>query len=129
MFKKKWQTGFGVLLAIILALTTPGSLAVFAESSVLTQPTDTVKRIEVQLNDDYFNPKVITIQNGKKTTLILKNVGNKEHSFTVEKLGIDTEVKPREVKTITVEPKMAGTYNLICRYHFREGMVGKVTVK
>jgi plastocyanin len=129
MFVKKWLPGLVVLLAMFVVVTTQGSLGVFAESGVVTQPMETVKAIEVELNDDYFNPKVITISNGRTTTLILKNKGKKEHTFTVEKLGIDAEVQPRKEKTITVNPKQPGTYELICRYHFNEGMVGKVIVK
>ncbi|MDQ0857685.1 cupredoxin domain-containing protein [Bacillus sp. V2I10] len=129
MSVKKWVTGLVVVLAIVVVVTTLGSFGVFAESSVVTQPMDTVKSIEVELNDDYFNPKVITIPNGTTTTLILKNKGKKEHTFTVEKLGIDAEVQPGKEKNITVKPKQPGTYELICRYHFQEGMVGKVIVK
>lgn len=129
MYLKKWLTGLVVLLAMIVVMSTSGSLYVFAESDVLTQPVEKVKTIEVGLHDDYFNPKSITIPNGQTTTLILKNQGKKEHTFTVEKLGIDTEVQPGKVKTITVTPKNPGTYELICRYHFQEGMVGKVIVR
>jgi plastocyanin len=129
MSVKKWLTGLVVLLAMIVVVTNPGSLSVFAESGVLTQPIESVKAIEVELNDDYFNPKVITIPNGRTTTLILKNTGTKKHTFTVEKLGIDVEVQRGKEKTITVDPKKTGTYDLICRYHLQEGMVGKVIVK
>ena len=129
MFVKKWLTGLVVLLAMIVVWTTQGPLGVFAESSVKTQPTETVNVIEVKLNDDYFTPEVITLLNGKTTQLKLKNEGKKEHTFTVKKLGIDAEVKPGQEKTITVTPKNPGTYELICRYHFNEGMVGKVIVK
>ncbi len=126
---KKWLIGIVVLFAMIMVVITPGSLSVFAESGAVTQPMETVKAIEVELNDDYFNPKVITIPNGRTTTLILKNQGNKEHTFTVEKLGIDAEVQPGKEKTITVKPEKPGTYELICRYHVREGMVGTVIVQ
>ncbi|MFD3445557.1 cupredoxin domain-containing protein [Microbacteriaceae bacterium 4G12] len=129
MSVKKWLTGLFVLLAMIVVVTISGSLSVFAESSVVTQPSESVKVIEVELNDDYFNPKVITIPIGRTTTLILKNQGKKEHTFTVEKLRIDVEVQPGKEKTITVKPKMSGTYELICRYHFQKGMDGKVIVK
>ncbi|MFS0777341.1 cupredoxin domain-containing protein [Neobacillus sp. 3P2-tot-E-2] len=129
MSVKKWLSGLMVLLAMIVIVTTSGSLGVFAESRVATHPMETVKAIEVQLNDDYFNPKVITIPNGSTTTLLLKNVGKKEHTFTVKELGIDAEVQPGKEKTITVKPEKPGTYELICRYHFNEGMVGKVIVK
>jgi plastocyanin len=125
MYVKKWVTG----VVVLVAMTILGSLGVFAESDVVNQPMETVKTIEVELSDDYFNPKVITIPNGTTTTLILKNKGKKEHTFTVEKLGIDAEIQPGEEKTITVKPNQPGTYELICRYHFQEGMVGKVIVK
>lgn len=127
MSVKKWVTGLVVMLATIVVVTTLGSFGVSAESRVVTQPA--VKSIEVELNDDFFNPEVITIPNGTATTLILKNKGKKEHTFTVEKLGIDAEVQAGKEKTITVHPKQPGTYELKCRYHFQEGMVGKVIVE
>jgi plastocyanin len=126
MSMKKWVTGWAVLLTIVV--TTLGSHSVYAESGIVSQPSETVKAIEVELNDDNFNPRVITIPNGTTTSLILKNKGVKNHTFTVEKLGIDVEVQPGNEKTITVKPQQPGTYELICRYHFREGMVGKVIV-
>jgi len=121
---KNWLTGLVVLFAMVIGVITSGSLSVLAESDVVRQ-----KAMEVQLNDDYFNPETITIPSGKTTTLILENEGQKEHTFTVEKLGIDAEVQPGKEKTITVKPQNPGTYELICRYHFNSGMVGKVIVK
>jgi len=129
MSVRKWLTRFVVLLAMILVVTSAGTLSVFAESGVEPQNFKSVKAIEVKLYDDAFNPKVITIPSGKTTTLKLKNEGKKEHTFTVEKLSIDVEVQPGQEKSITVNPKNTGTYDLICRYHFQEGMVGKVIVK
>jgi plastocyanin len=129
MSVKKWVAGLVVVLAMVVVVTTQGSLGVFAESGVGFQPLETVKSIEVELNDDFFNPKDITIPNGTTTTLILKNKGKKEHTFTVEKLGIDAEVQPGKEKNITIKPQQPGTYELICRYHFQQGMVGKVIVK
>jgi len=123
---KKWLIGFVFLLAMTVVVTNPGSLSVFAKSSGVTQP---MNAIEVEMNDDYFNPKVITIPNEKTTTLILKNKGKKEHTFTVEKLKIDVEVQPGKEKTITLKPKNPGTYELICRYHFQQGMIGQVIVE
>jgi uncharacterized cupredoxin-like copper-binding protein len=129
MSAKKRVVKLFVLLAMIVVVTTLGSISVFAEFGGVTQPIETAKVIKVELNDDYFNPKVITIQNGTTTTLLLKNKGKKEHTFTVEKLGIDAEIQPGKEKTITVNPKQPGTYELICRYHFQNGMVGKVIIK
>jgi plastocyanin len=129
MSVKKWVTGLVILLAMAVGGTFLGTIGVSAESMGQIQPSETVKTIEVDLNDNKFNPSVITIPNGMTTTLILKNKGVKEHTFTVEQLGIDVEIQPGQEKTITVQPKQAGTYELICRYHFREGMIGKVIVQ
>jgi plastocyanin len=127
MSVQKRVTKLVFLLAVVAMVTSLGTRGVFAESRVV-QPMET-GTIEVELNDDSFNPEVITIPNGTSTKLILKNKGKKEHTFTVEKLGIDTEVQPGKERTINITPKQPGTYELICRYHFQEGMVGKVIVK
>ena len=129
MYVKKCLTGLMILLASILVVNIAGSHGVFAESYVVTQPMETVNNIEVELNDDFFNPKDITISNGETTTLLLKNKGRKKHPFTLEKLEIDVEVQSGKEKTVTVKPNKSGTYDLICRYHLNEGMVGKVIVK
>ncbi|WP_079508145.1 cupredoxin domain-containing protein [Mesobacillus jeotgali] len=129
MSAKKWITGCIVFLAMFMVVATIGAEGGFAVSDVVTKPMENVKVIEVELNDDYFNPKVITIPNGTTTTLKLINKGKKEHTFTVEKLGIDIELQPGKEKNISVKPEQNGTYELICRYHFQEGMVGKVIVK
>jgi plastocyanin len=129
MSVKKWVTGLVILLAMAVGGAYLGTIGVSAESMGKIQPRETVKTIEVDLNDNKFNPSVITIPHGTTTTLILKNKGVKEHTFTVEQLGIDVELQPGQEKTITVQPKQAGTYELICRYHFREGMIGKVIVQ
>ncbi|MBE7123777.1 cupredoxin domain-containing protein [Bacillus cereus] len=123
MSVKKQLTVLIISLAMIVVMTTLGSLHLFAESDVVRQP------IEVELNDDYFNPNVITVPVGKTTTLLLKNQGNRDHTFTVKKLGIDAEVSPGKEKTITVKPENPGTYELICRFHYLKGMDGKVIVK
>ena len=98
MSVKKWVTGLVVMLATVVVVTSLGSFGVSAESRVVAQPA--VKSIEVELNDDFFNPEAITIPNGTATTLILKNKGKKEHTFTVEKLGIDAEVQAGKKKPL-----------------------------
>lgn len=128
MCLKKWLSGLAVLLVMIVGATTLVSLGVSAQSDAM-DTLETANAIEVIMKDNYFSPDVITIPNGKITSLKLKNAGNREHTFTVEKLGIDVEVQPRKETTITVSPKSPGTYKLICRYHFQDGMVGKVIVK
>jgi len=129
MSMNKWLFQFTVLLVIIVGMVTFSSFHAFASVNVVTQPIDSTKVIEVELNDDYFQPNVITIPIEESTTLLLKNKGKNEHTFTVKKLGIDVVVEPGKNKNITVKPTSTGTYELICRYHLLKGMEGKVIVK
>lgn len=124
-----WLFRFIGFLVILVGVTTLNSLNVFASVNVVTQPVESAKVIEVELNDDYFKPNVITIPIEESTTLLLKNKGKSEHTFTVRKLGIDVVVESGKEKNITVKPKNTGTYELICRYHLLKGMEGKVIVK
>ncbi|RLL43886.1 cupredoxin domain-containing protein [Oceanobacillus piezotolerans] len=126
---KNRLTGLAVLLAMLIVMSISGPLHAQANSNIEEEPMQTENEIVVELNDDYFNPNAITISKGKTTRLLLKNAGQKEHTFTVKKLGIDVELRPGEEKTITVKPQAIGTYQLICRYHQQEGMVGEVIVK
>lgn len=124
----KWLFRFIGFLVMLVVITTLNSLNVFASVNDLAQPIASAKVIEVELNDDYFNPNVITIPINESTTLLLKNKGKSEHTFTI-KNSVLTSSSSQEKKNITVKPKSAGTYELICRYHLLKGMEGKVIVK
>ncbi len=129
MSMNKWLFRFTGLLVMIVWMITFSSFHAFASVNVVTQSIDSTKVIEVELNDDYFQPNVITIPIEESTTLLLKNKGKHEHTFTVKKLDIDVVVKSGKEKNITVKPTSTGTYELICRYHLLKGMEGKVIVK
>ncbi|MGX5431765.1 cupredoxin domain-containing protein [Bacillus toyonensis] len=129
MSMNKWLFPLLGLFVMIVSVITLDSINVVASANVVTQPIESTKVIEVELNDDYFNPNVITIPIEETTTLLLKNKGKNEHTFTVKKLGIDVVVESGKEKNITVKPKNTGTYELICRYHLLKGMEGTVIIK
>ncbi|MGH1284745.1 cupredoxin domain-containing protein [Bacillus toyonensis] len=129
MSMNKWLFRLLGLFVMIVSVITLDSINVVASANVVTQPIEATKVIEVELNDDYFNPNIITIPIEEITTLLLKNKGKNEHTFTVKKLGIDVVVASGKEKNITVNPKNTGTYELICRYHLLKGMEGKVIIK
>ena len=129
MSMNKWLFPLLGLFVMIVSVITLDSINVVASANVVTQPIESTKVIEVELNDDYFNPNVITIPIDETTTLLLKNKGKNEHTFTVKKLGIDVIVESGKEKNITIKPKNTGTYELICRYHLLKGMEGKVIIK
>ncbi|MDD1367072.1 cupredoxin domain-containing protein, partial [Bacillus sp. MHSD17] len=80
MSMNKWLFRLTGFLVIIVGMITFSSFHVFASVNIVTQPIDSTKVIEVELNDDYFNPNVITIPIEQSTTLLLKNKGKSEHT-------------------------------------------------
>ncbi|PEJ59184.1 cytochrome B [Bacillus sp. AFS002410] len=128
MKTKKWLTVLLISFAPFLLMAKPSNIKIFAESAV-TQIDNRAPVMVVELDDNYFNPKNITIPNGTKSTLLLRNKGVNPHTFTVKMLNIDVEVQPGKETTISVLPKQATTYDLTCKYHSNVGMVGKVIVK
>lgn len=112
---------FVTIIAFILI--TQGAMHSLAESA--TQNNEII----VELKDDTFNPDEITLQSDETTILVLQNKGVKDHTFTVRDLAIDVEVLPGQEERISVRPEQVGTYELICRYHMQEGMVGQVVVE
>ena len=92
MSMNRWLFRFSSLLVMIVWWMSLGSSQVFASVHVVTQPTDLTKVIEVELNDDYFNPNVITIPLAGSTTLLLKIKVKRAHLYS-EKLGIDVVVQ------------------------------------
>ncbi len=100
MSMNKWLFPLLGLFVMIVSVITLDSINVVASANVVTQPIESTKVIEVELNDDYFNPNVITIPIEETTTLLLKNKGKNEHTFTVKKLGIDVVVESGKEKTL-----------------------------
>lgn len=68
MSMNKWLFRFTVLPVMIAGMITFSSFHAFASVNVVTQPIDSTKVIEVELNDDYFQPNVITIPIEESTT-------------------------------------------------------------
>lgn len=120
--RKEYLKGFFAILAMTLIIN--GIAA-----SVYAEMQEPDSEVSVELNDDYFNPEDIILPAGKQVTLNLENKGRKPHTFTVNDLKIDVDLQPGEERNITLEPVSEGTYELICRFHREQGMVGKVIVE
>ena len=93
----KWLFRFIGFLVMLVVITTLNSLNVFASVNDLAQPIASAKVIEVELNDDYFNPNVITIPINESTTLLLK-IKVRVSIPLQSKLGIDVVVESGKEK-------------------------------
>jgi plastocyanin len=85
-------------------------------------------KVEVELDDDYFEPTILTGEPGQKVTLELKNEGNNPHTLTISDQGIDKEVQPADEAEVDVTFPENGQLAFVCRFHESNGMVGALEV-
>jgi plastocyanin len=83
---------------------------------------------EVELDDFYFNPTVITGKPGQKITFELKNEGSALHNFSLVAQSLDKDVQPGQTEDVSVTLPKSGFLEFFCKYHRALGMVGEVKV-
>ena len=81
-------------------------------------------KTELELDDHYFEPTVLTGKPGARVTLELKNEGSVEHNFSIDSQGIDKDVEAGESAVITVTIPRSGAVSFYCKYHKSMGMAG-----
>ncbi len=83
----------------------------------------------VTMFDILYVPDEVTIPADTLVTLALTNAGVADHSFVIDALGINEQLRPGETKTITLRAS-AGTYEYFSDIPGQRdaGMVGKMTV-
>jgi plastocyanin len=81
-------------------------------------------KVEVELDDDYFEPTVLEGKAGERVTLELKNEGSNEHNLTIDELNIDQDVEAGDETEIEVTFPDSGTLTFYCKYHRGQGMAG-----
>jgi plastocyanin len=87
-------------------------------------------KLEVELDDKYFNPTFIKAKAGEKIKLELKNEGSLPHTFTSDTLSVDKQVDPGKSAKLTVTvPSDGKVFQFHCDFHEAAGMVGAVYTK
>ena len=84
--------------------------------------------LDLELDDFYFEPTVLTGSAGESLTLHLENEGSTEHNFSVTDQGIDQDVEEGEDAEVTVTFPDSGTLVFFCKYHQDMGMRGALEV-
>jgi plastocyanin len=85
-------------------------------------------KVEVELDDDYFEPTVLEGTPGQRITLELENEGDNEHNLTIEELMIDQDVEAGDGAEVEVTFPDSGTLTFFCKYHRGQGMAGAFRV-
>ena len=85
-------------------------------------------RVEVELDDDYFEPTVLEGTPGQRITLELENEGGNEHNLTIDEIMIDQDVEAGDEAEVEVTFPDSGTLTFFCKYHRDQGMAGAFRV-
>ena len=80
--------------------------------------------VEMELDDFYFEPTVLSGQAGQTLTVKMFNEGDQAHTFTIGSIGVDVEVPQGDEAEAEVTIPKAGALLYLCRFHAAQGMRG-----
>ena len=80
--------------------------------------------IEMEMDEDYFEPSVLKGAPGATVTIELQNEGTRPHNFSVPAQGIDLECGVRSRHEVTVTFPGSGVLVFKCTYTATSGMRG-----
>jgi len=94
-----------------------------------SKEVDNVTSVEVEMDDFYFGPTVLTGTPGQKLTIELKNESKAGtlHNFSLSDQNIDQDVQADQSTEVTVTFPQSGFLEFFCKYHKASGMVGELT--
>jgi plastocyanin len=81
-------------------------------------------KVEVELDDYYFDPTILKGKPGQKVELELKNEGKTTHTFTIAEQSINKEIQPGDETEVEVTFPQSGALKFVCTFHQSQGMVG-----
>jgi plastocyanin len=94
-----------------------------------TQNVAGLRDFELQMDEFYFRPTILTGEPGQTITLELLNDGTRPHTFTLDLLRVDLDVAPERTAGTKVTFPDSGALLFYCRFHAGGGMRGGLSVE
>jgi plastocyanin len=80
--------------------------------------------LELEVDDNYFQPTFTQFAPGAVVTVQLKNEGTREHTFTLADGSVDQTLSAGQSAEVTVTVPASGAAPYFCRIHKAAGMQG-----
>jgi plastocyanin len=80
--------------------------------------------VELEEDDFYFEPTIVTGDPGQRVTLEITNEGDEEHNITIDDQGIDEDTEPGKSTAVRAEIPDSGLLPFHCSYHEAQDMRG-----
>jgi plastocyanin len=87
-----------------------------------------VATVEMEADDFYFEPTILTGDAGQKVTLHVTNEGDSPHNFSITDQDIDENLDPGDDVDVKVTFPESGTVVFFCSFHQGGGMLGALEV-
>ena len=94
------------------------------ESHGIKDVANATGKVEIELDDYYFDPTILKGTPGQKIELELKNEGKTTHTFTIAEQSINKEIQPGDETETEVTFPQSGALKFVCTFHQSQGMVG-----
>jgi len=98
------------------------------------EPEEVVPPEEAEVNvtagEGYFDPDVITVDQGQDVTVVVENVTEEYHTFTIDELDVDVSIEPGAQEEVTFTAADEGSFEFYCDEpgHRDDGMYGYLEV-
>lgn len=80
--------------------------------------------VDMTAADNSFAPTFLKTSAGATVKVSIRNVGARNHSFTVDDQHIDQTLQPGQQAQVTVAMPASGALTFYCRFHRSSGMQG-----
>ena len=84
--------------------------------------------VELEADDFYFEPTLLTGEAGQEVTVTVTNEGESPHNFSITDQDIDENIDPGDSAEVTVTFPDSGTLVFFCSFHQNSGMLGGLEV-
>jgi plastocyanin len=98
------------------------------ESHGMKDVSNETGKVEIEMDDNYFEPTVLEGKPGQQVELELKNEGKATHTFTLSEQSVDQEVQPADEAEVNVTFPKSGQLKFVCKFHESSGMIGALQV-
>ncbi|HEX2148909.1 MAG TPA: cupredoxin domain-containing protein [Actinomycetota bacterium] len=84
--------------------------------------------VELELDDNYFEPTILKGSAGQEITLELFNEGGNIHNFSITGQEVDEDLQEGGQQDVGVRFPDSGAVTFFCKYHQELGMRGELRV-
>ena len=105
-----------------------GTTVVGEDSFKVEGSASVTDAVDVEVDDNYFKPNVLTAKPGSKITLNLSVEGSNPHNISVEGQSVDHDLGNGDTFAAEVTVPASGNVVFFCKIHRGSGMVGVVEV-